>query len=77
MGQTITTEQAVRETIAILNNIRVPIGQTQEIAAPILQAINNLNACLDAWQKAAEEAARHQEEERTEAKAENLYTAKE
>lgn len=50
----ITVEQAVRHTIGILNNIRIPVAFMKDIGEPITQAISNLNACCDAWQKEAE-----------------------
>lgn len=47
----ITIEQLLRITVQKLNSIAVPIGQMDTIGLPIRQAINNINVCLNAFEK--------------------------
>ena len=55
--RTITTDEAVFQTINILSRIQVPARLVREIGIPISQAISNLEACMEAW-------AREENEER-------------
>lgn len=45
-------EEVISFTIAGLENIRVPIGLKQEIADPIVTAVQNLKAVLAAYNEA-------------------------
>ena len=58
--RTITTDEAVFQTINILSRIQVPARLVREIGIPISQAISNLEACMEAW-------AREENEERMKA----------
>lgn len=49
--QTYTVEQVVRETIRILGGIMIPVSMVDTIGMPIKQAIHNLEACCEAWEK--------------------------
>ena len=46
-----TVEEVLRETQKVLREINVPVGLIDQIAAPINGAINNLQLCLDAFEK--------------------------
>ena len=56
MANQITGRQVLEATIGILENVRVPVSQLEETGTPIRMAIGNLKICIDAMDKAAEEA---------------------
>lgn len=56
----ITIEQLLRITAQQLNGIAVPIAQMDTIGLPIRQAINNLNICLNAFEKAEQQKAQQE-----------------
>ena len=67
--RTITTDEAVFQTINILSRIQVPARLVREIGIPISQAISNLEACMEAW-------AREENEERMKAAQDGKSAAK-
>ena len=57
MERTITTYQAVKDAVEILGSINIPVKHMQEIGGPIMLAMDNLNACIKAWDEEAARAA--------------------
>lgn len=55
--ETMTIEQVLEATAGLLGRIRVPAGETEEIGVPILHAIGNLNACIEAIRRKEQEEA--------------------
>lgn len=53
----ITIEQLLRITAQQLNGIAVPVAQMDAIGFPIKQAVNNINICLNAFEKAEKQKA--------------------
>ena len=47
-GKQITVKEALEEAVQILNNIKIPVGFTEEIAIPIRNALLYLTASKDA-----------------------------
>ena len=54
MENQITIEQAIRMTVNMLNGIQVPVSMAKQIGVPVQNAIENLEACLNALDKAKE-----------------------
>jgi len=59
---TVTVEEVVRATIEILNDIRVPVGLVNEVGIPVARAVQNLNRCIEAWEREEAEQARKRAE---------------
>ena len=55
-----TIEEAIKRAREILNGISVPVGMTEAIAFPIHQAVNLLDAVMEAY---AEEDRQNESEE--------------
>lgn len=55
--------EAVKEAISVLNEIQIPVREMNSIGAPIAYALERLNGCVDAWDRAAKEAAEKQKAE--------------
>lgn len=60
MENVVTVKQVVEETIKLLNGINVPAEKIREIGIPIMQAVENLNMCISAWES---DQAEQQKEE--------------
>ena len=43
-----TITEVLDETARSLETISVPVGMTQQIAVPVMQAVGNIRACLEA-----------------------------
>ncbi len=56
MEKQMTVREVLGATIAILENVKVPVSQIEETGTPIRMAMNNLRICIDAMDKATEEA---------------------
>ena len=63
----LTLKQVLQKTNGILAGINVPMGLIQQIGAPILAAMENLNECIDAIGDAPAPAAEDQPTEEKEA----------
>lgn len=62
MDDTMTVYDLVKATVRMMEEIAVPIGMMDSIGAPIRASVNNLKACLGAWDRDnAEKAAKEQE----------------
>lgn len=46
MGDTMTKEQLLEETIKMMTNINVPAGLTTQVAIPLWNAINNIRVVV-------------------------------
>lgn len=58
-----TVYDVVKGTIELLSNISVPAYLTDQVSAPICQAINNLNVCLKAWELEAQQETNQEVQE--------------
>lgn len=47
-----TVREVVEQVVKDLGNINVPVSQMQNIGVPIAQAIQGLNAVIQAWDEA-------------------------
>lgn len=68
-SRTMTAEEVVKITINGLSRIQVPAALIQQIGIPIANAINNLNLCMECWEReraAMESDANHKEENQAE-----------
>ena len=64
MEQQYTLEQVLQMTVNQLSNIKFTATQMQDIGNPILQAIDNLNNCIEAVRRTQQEnEAKDQPEE--------------
>lgn len=54
-----TVRELVADVVKDLSEIKVPIGQMEEIGFPIARSIEGLKSCLEAWD---EEERKKQEE---------------
>lgn len=57
----ITVEQLLRITAENLNMIPISVGQIDTVGFPIKQAVNNINACLAVFEKAAKQSEKEPE----------------
>ena len=55
MENKITIEQVLEMTVNVLSGISVPANMAKQIGVPIQNSIENLNACLEALDKAKEQ----------------------
>lgn len=59
----ITIEQLLRITVQQLNGIAVPIAQIDTVGLPIRQAINNINICLNAFEKVSQQKTQEESDD--------------
>ena len=65
MEQQKTIYQAVKESIDIINAIRIQVADMQSTGVQLLRAVDNLNGCIAAWDHAAARKGAEAEEART------------
>lgn len=58
-----TLEEVLKMVVNNLSGINVPVALMKQIATPITQAIENINACLDAMNRDAHMQEESQEPE--------------
>lgn len=62
----ITVEEALKQTAAVMANLKIPAGLVTELGVPLEGCIRNLNLCIDALAKQREiEASAKDMEENT------------
>lgn len=66
MQQEITIEQLLRITAEQLSGIPVPVKQFDAIGVPIRQAIDNIGACLNAFERSRQQTNQEQASETAE-----------
>ena len=59
-----TVEQVIMETQYMLRKINVPVELIDQIGEPIKGAVNNLQECLNAFERQKQEKKQEQEDEK-------------
>ena len=52
-----TVKDILNDVINILNGIKIPMNELEEIGLPVGRAINGIKLCVEAYEKAEEEEA--------------------
>ena len=64
METRMTVQEALEETVRMLEGVKVPISQMEEIGFPVARAVSNIKLCLEAMtqQQEANKAEEAKEE---------------
>lgn len=63
MNEKKTVLEVLKETIDVLNNLRIPMNEMETIGFPVANSISNIRACVDAMERTEAEVKMKAEQE--------------